>query len=84
MLQSSAVQQGDRSGAMQMQRIISLLIAAASLAHADADFMSVRTKLAKDYSGEGHATHKYFRSSFLSCSLLYISLLHMGQTYFPC
>jgi hypothetical protein len=69
---------------MQIQCIISLLIVAASLAYADADFMSVCTKLAKDYSREGHASYKYFCLLFLLCSLLYISLLHMGQTYFLC
>ncbi|KAL1985616.1 hypothetical protein VTN96DRAFT_7596 [Rasamsonia emersonii] len=49
---------------MRIFWLCGLLAAAAGLANADADFMSVRTKLAKDYSGKGgDPGEKYFHES---------------------
>lgn len=47
---------------MRLLRLCGLLAAATGLVRGDADFMSVRTSMAKDYSGKGgDPAEKYFR-----------------------
>lgn len=58
---------------MRIFWLCGLLAAAAGLANADADFMSVRTKLAKDYSGKGgDPGEKYFRKFSSATSLFFL------------
>jgi hypothetical protein len=56
---------------MRILGLCGWLAMVAGLASADADFMSVRTKLAKDYSGKGgDPGDKYFREFSRSLAAL--------------
>lgn len=61
-----------------------LLAAAVGKVRGDADFMSVRTSLAKDYSGKGgDPAEKYFREFFFFLLIIMSQLIPREEQLLP-